>query len=60
MHDLRHTHVAWLLAAGIDLTTIARRIGHKNITTTADSYTHNKPTLEQLMAEAIDRHLGSQ
>ena len=56
IHDLRHTHVAWLLEAGIDLPAIARRLGHKNITTTANTYAHITPTVEQHIADALDHH----
>ena len=40
IHDLRHSHVAWLLEAGWDVTRISRRLGHESITTTVDIYGH--------------------
>jgi integrase len=39
-HDLRHTHVSWLIAAGVPLPVIQRRLGHEKITTTVDTYGH--------------------
>jgi hypothetical protein len=36
-HDLRHTHVAWLIAGGAPLPHIQARLGHESITTTIDS-----------------------
>lgn len=39
-HDLRHTYAALSLAAGIDLFTLSRRMGHSSISVTADRYGH--------------------
>ena len=38
LHDLRHSHVAWLIAAGVHLPVIQARLGHEKITTTIDTY----------------------
>ncbi|WP_019874474.1 tyrosine-type recombinase/integrase [Sporichthya polymorpha] len=37
-HDLRHTHVAWLIAGGTPLPKIQQRLGHESIQTTIDVY----------------------
>jgi integrase len=37
-HDLRHTHVAWLISAGVPLPVIQQRLGHKSIKITVDVY----------------------
>ncbi|QTD41395.1 site-specific integrase [Sporosarcina sp. Te-1] len=39
-HLLRHTHAVLLLEAGVDIKTVSRRLGHKNIQTTANVYLH--------------------
>lgn len=39
-HSLRHSHVALLLANGIDIYAISRRLGHKDITTTINTYAY--------------------
>lgn len=39
-HSLRHTHVAYLLAHGVPLYAISKRLGHANITTTANRYAY--------------------
>lgn len=39
-HSLRHSHVALLLADGIDLYAISKRLGHSNIKTTANTYAY--------------------
>jgi integrase len=52
VHDLRHSHVAWLIAQGIDLATIQDRLGHESITTTIDRYGHLVPDLRVKAADA--------
>jgi integrase len=37
-HDLRHTHAAWLISAGVPLPVIQKRLGHKSIQITVDVY----------------------
>lgn len=39
-HSLRHSHVALLLANGIDIYAISKRLGHSNIKTTANIYAY--------------------
>lgn len=52
IHDLRHTHVAWLIAAGVPLPVIQARLGHESIQTTIDRYGHLLPDLQQAAAFA--------
>lgn len=52
LHDLRHTHGTALHAAGVDLKTIAERLGHSQIAITAQYYVH--PGLGP-QAEAVRR-----
>jgi integrase len=40
IHDLRHVHASISLAAGVDLATVSKRLGHSKISTTANIYTH--------------------
>ena len=39
-HNLRHTYAALSIAAGVDMFTLSRRMGHSSITVTADRYGH--------------------
>lgn len=52
VHDLRHTHASWLVAAGVPLPVIQRRLGHESITTTIDVYGHLLPDLQRQAAQA--------
>ncbi len=56
-HDLRHTHVAWLVAGGAPLPHIQARLGHESITTTIDTYGHLLPVGDELISEIIDTAL---
>jgi integrase len=38
-HDLRKTHVSMLIDAGVPATVVAKRVGHKNIAVTLNTYT---------------------
>jgi integrase len=56
-HDLRHTHVAWLIAGGVPLPHIQGRLGHESITTTIDTYGHLLPVGDDLIAAVTDTAL---
>jgi hypothetical protein len=56
-HDLRHTHVAWLIAGGAPLPHIQARLGHESITTTIDTYGHLLPAGDELISRIIDTAL---
>ncbi|NYI77012.1 tyrosine-type recombinase/integrase [Nocardioides panzhihuensis] len=53
-HDLRHTHVSWLIAGGAPLPHIQARLGHESITTTIDTYGHLLPAGDELISDIID------
>lgn len=57
-HDLRHTHVAWLVAGGAPLPHIQARLGHESITTTIDTYGHLLPAGDELISEIIQTALS--
>ena len=56
-HDLRPTHVAWLVAGGAPLPHIQARLGHESITTTIDTYGHLLPAGDELISAIIDTAL---
>ena len=46
-HDLKHTGVAFLAAAGVDPSEIARRAGHSSVAFTYDRYGHLLPEVDK-------------
>jgi len=54
IHDLRHTHASRLIAAGVPLTVIQRRLGHESIKTTSDTYGHLAADADIAAAAALD------
>jgi integrase len=57
IHDLRHTHASWLIAEGVPLPVIQRRLGHESITTTVDTYGGLMPDYLEIGAHATSRRL---
>lgn len=57
-HSLRHTHASMLLYKGINIKYISRRLGHKNVITTLDTYSHVIDELEQQDSELTDLALN--
>jgi integrase len=56
-HDLRHTHVSWLISGGVPLPHIQARLGHESITTTIDTYGHLLPVGDDLISQVVDTAL---
>ena len=46
LHDLRHFYASGLIAAGCDVVTVQRALGHSTTTTTLNTYSHLWPTAE--------------
>jgi integrase len=56
-HDLRHSCASLLLAQGVSARMVMETLGHSNISTTMDIYSHVMPSLRQEAADAMDRAL---
>ncbi|MFD9909384.1 tyrosine-type recombinase/integrase [Streptomyces sp. NPDC059063] len=54
LHDLRHSHAAWLIAARVPLPAIQARLGHESITTTIDRYGHLLDALDHEIVAAVE------
>jgi integrase len=53
-HALRHTHASSLIAAGLDVLTISRRLGHGSPAITLGVYGHMFANTDDRAAQAID------
>ena len=51
-HDLRHTHVTLLINSKVPIRVISERVGHSNINTTLNIYSH---VLKEMDKEASDK-----
>jgi integrase len=58
-HSLRHTHASHLIAAGVDILTISRRLGHSSPTVTLNIYGHLMPQTDDRAALAIEAALSA-
>ncbi len=56
-HDLRHSHMSHLLAAGVHPKVASERAGHASVSFTLDTYSHVLPGLQEDAAERIDAAL---
>lgn len=54
LHELRHTCATLLYKEGVDLKKIQHWLGHKNITTTANIYTHYDNTKDNEISRTIE------
>jgi integrase len=57
-HDLRHSAVVLLDAAGVDVAVTSRMLGHSTITTTHNTYRHVFEKAQRQAAISLDRVLG--
>lgn len=53
-HGLRHEHASLLLAAGMPITAVSKRLGHASIAITSDLYSHLLDDVDRQMADAIE------
>jgi integrase len=68
LHDLRHYFASGLIAAGCDVVTVQRAMGHASATTALNTYAHLWPTAEDktrasasgMAAAVLGTHLETQ
>lgn len=57
LHQIRHSSASLELAAGTHVKIIADRLGHKDIRTTMNTYSHVSAELQRSAAEALEERL---
>lgn len=57
-HDIRHTHATILLSKGVHPRVTQERLGHSEITTTMNTYSHVMPSMQKEAAEVIAKALS--
>ena len=58
VHDLRHSHCAYLINQGIQPLIIKERLGHKDIKVTLNTYGHLYPSEQKRVAFLLDNLRG--
>jgi integrase len=60
LHDLRHFVASQLLSAGVDVRTVAGRLGHRNAATTLNVYAHFLEQADRGAADVIGRVIAGE
>lgn len=58
-HSLRHTHATLLIAEGVSIPAVSRRLGHSNIATTSRIYVHAIQSADEIASDVIDNKLST-
>lgn len=53
-HDLRHTNATMMIESGVDYKTVKDRMGHSDVSTTLNVYTHRTKKTDENAAQKID------
>lgn len=53
VHDLRHSHASLLIHLGVNVVAISKRLGHENVQTTLNVYSHLYPNTNSDMMELL-------
>ena len=54
IHDLRHSHASLLIELGFSPLLISERLGHENIETTLETYSHLYPNKQEQVSEKLE------
>lgn len=57
LHSLRHTNATLMIASGVPITTVSKRLGHADTTTTGKIYAHAIRSADEAAAETLDNLL---
>ena len=55
VHDIRHSHVAYLIHQGVQPLIIKERLGHRDIKITLNTYGHLYPSQQKQVAEMLNQ-----
>nr|MBR4281391.1 site-specific integrase [Clostridia bacterium] len=56
IHDTRHSHASLLIELGFTPKEIAERLGHENVETTLNTYSHLYPDRQERLANRLDSY----
>lgn len=55
IHDIRHSHASLLIEMGFSALLVSERLGHENVSTTLNIYSHLFPSRQTEVAERLDK-----
>ena len=55
MHSLRHSYASLLIAEGTPLVVVSRRLGHAQVSTTANIYAHVIASADEKAAQVSEK-----
>lgn len=55
LHDLRHSHASLLIELGFSALLVSERLGHENVSTTLNIYSHLFPSKQSEVAERLQK-----
>ncbi len=58
IHDLRHSHASLLIEMGASILLIAERLGHENVKTTMETYSHLYPNKQLEVVAQLDEFMS--
>jgi integrase len=57
-HDLRHLQASMLIHSGADIQSVSKRLGHKQVSTTLDIYTHSLDNTDMKIVNNLEKYLS--
>ena len=54
LHDIRHSHASMLLELGTPIKQVSERLGHENIETTLQTYSHIHENKEKELVDKLE------
>lgn len=58
-HDLRHSYATWLISDGVPVNVVRRLMGHEQMTTTLNRYTHDARDYEDVRVRDVFSSLAA-
>lgn len=55
LHDLRHSHASLLIELGFSALLVSERLGHENVSTTLNIYSHLFPSKQSEVADKLEK-----
>lgn len=55
IHTFRHSHATYLFSKGVNILLISKRLGHSNVSTTLNTYTHILEDMESQLIQALEK-----